>query len=161
MPVLRYKWHPYTRRHNYFMAVCGVALGIAGWLATGEERNWAPRILVCVFVLFCLLLLVDHETRIDVAASLVISEGRLFGRYLVWRRQAWVSDFTTVGFRRHRHSDGNDTVFVGLRRRSGRLMAVQYFSVGAGYPCDEAERAARNLAEATGLEIHQAAHSAP
>ena len=57
----------------------------------------------------------------------------------------------------NRQSDpeGCDTVFVGLRRRSGRLMAVRYFYAGTGQSSVEVERVARNLADATGLQLHE------
>ena len=84
----------------------------------------------------------------------MIREGWLFGRFLVWRRRDRLGEFTGVALRRQRDSEGNDTVFVGLRRRSGRWVPIQYFHVGQGQPCYEAERIGRSFSEATGLEFH-------
>ncbi len=154
MPQSRYKWHPHTRR-RYAFAVGAVALGVVVWLVTRGESDWSPRIITLVVVLVSLFLLVEQDTEIDAQAGMVIREGRLFGRYLVWRWRDRLSDFTGVGFRRHHDPEGDDTMFVGLKRRSGRLMPIQYFFAGAGKPCYEAERVGRSLSELTGLQVHE------
>jgi hypothetical protein len=154
MSISRYNWHPQKKRWRYAFAVIAVALGIVVWFATRSESDWLPRILIFFFVVVSLFLLIEQDVRVDGEAGVVVREGRLFGRYLVWRIRDRLSDFTGVGFRRHHDPDGGDTVFVGLRRHSGRLVAIQYFSVGAGGPCHEAEKAGRSLSEVTGLQLH-------
>ncbi len=154
MRIAQYNWHPYTRR-RYAFAVCAVAGGLAVWFAMRGESDWLPRIIPLCFVLISLFLIVEQSARVDVATGTVIRDGRLFGRYLVWRWRNRLSDFTGVGFLRNNDPEGGDTVFVGLRRRSGRLMAIQYFFVGSGFPCNEAERVGRSLSENTGLPLNE------
>ena len=154
MPISRYNWHPQKKRWRYAFAFIAVALGVVVWFAAWSETSWSPRILIVFFVFVSLFLLIEQDAHIDGQAGMVIREGRLFGRYLVWRMRNRLSDFTGVGFRRHHDPDGGDTVFVGLLRHSGRLVAIHYFSVGAGGPCHEAEKAGRSLSETTGLQLH-------
>jgi hypothetical protein len=110
---------------------------------------------VLFFVLGSLFLLVEQDARIDPAAGIVICEGRLFGRYLVWRWKNPLNDFIAVGLRRQTNPENGDTIFVGLQRRSGRLVALQYFFAGQARPCPEAQQAARRLADTTGLQVKE------
>jgi hypothetical protein len=156
MPISSYNWYPPTKQ-RYAITLGAVVLAVIVWLATRGESDWSPRIITLVVVFVSLFLLVEQDARVDGQAGLMIREGRLFGRFLVWRWRDQLSDFTSVGFRRQHDPESGDTVFVGLRRRSGRLVAIQYFFVGAGQPCLEAERAGRSLSETTGLPLHEEA----
>jgi hypothetical protein len=155
MPISSYNWHPYTKR-RYAFALGAAVFVIVVWLTTRGGIEWAPRIIALLIFLVSLFLLVEQDTKVDRKAGVVIREGWLFGRFLVWRWRDRLDQFIGVGFRRQHDPDGgNDTVFVGLRRRSGRLVPVQYFYAGPGQPCSEAERVGRSLLEATGLEFHE------
>jgi hypothetical protein len=155
MPISNYKWHPYTKRRYAFTVGAAVFVTVV-WLTTRGGIEWAPRIMALFIFLVSLFLLIEQDTKVDRPADVMIREGWLFGRFLVWRRRHLLSEFTGVGFRRQHDSEGgNDTVFVGLRRRSGRLVAIRYFLVGRGQPCYEAERIGRSLSEATGLQLHE------
>jgi hypothetical protein len=126
MPILSYKWHPYTKRRYAFTFGAAVFV-IVVWLTTRGGIEWAPRIMALLIFFVSLFLLIEQDTKIDGSAGVMIREGRLFGRFLVWRRRDRLSESTGVGFRRQHDPEGNDTVFVGLRRRSGRLVSIQYF----------------------------------
>jgi hypothetical protein len=154
MPVSSYNWHPHTRR-RYAFTFGAIALAVVVWFATHGESDWSPRIITLVVVVVSLFLLVEQDARVDSQAGVMIREGRLFGRLLVWRWRDRLSDFTGVGFRRQHDPEDGDTVFVGLRRRSGRLVAIRYFFVAAGQPCYEAERVGRSLSDTTGLQLHE------
>jgi|SRR6516165_9407573 hypothetical protein len=154
MPISRYNWHPHSKR-RYVFAFGAVALGIVIWFATRGESDWSPRLITSAVVLVSLFLLVEQDAKVDGEAGVMIREGRLFGRFLVWRWRDRLTDFDGVGFRRQHDPEDGDTVFVGLRRPSGRLVAIRYFFVGAGRPCYEAEKVARSLSETTGLQLYE------
>jgi len=149
-----YPWHPQQTRGRYAFAFAAVALALGVWLAALREPELWPRILTAIFALVAVGLLIEQDTRIDTDAHTVVREGRLFGRFRVWIWRHPLSEFTGVAMRRHSDPEGSDTVFVGLRRRGGRLMAVRYFYAGVGQPSVEAERVARSLADTTGLPLH-------
>src|SRR5215471_4257252 len=126
MPASSYNWHPFTKR-RYAFVVGAVVVAIGVWFATQGENEWSPRIIAFAIVLVSVFLLVEQDARVDAQAGVMIREGRLFGRFLVWRWRDRLSDFIGVGFRRQHDPEDGDTVFVGLRRPSGRLVAIQYF----------------------------------
>ena len=149
-----FDWHPHRIRRCAFICF---ALALAGvvWWATLQETHWYPRVLTVLCAMIGLFLLVQQDARIDSAAGTVTREGRLFGRYLVWRVRNRLCEFTGIGLERHYDPDTGDTIFVGLRRPSGRLVALQYFFVSRNRSCHDAERAALLLAAATRLPMHQ------
>lgn len=149
-PCARYHWHPFTKR-RYAFAVGAVGFAGFAWLASWDDNPWPPRVISLVIALVSLGLLIEQDTIVDGQAGLVIREGRLFGRILVWRRHHPLRVFTEVALRRQHDPEGNDTVFAGLHRRSGRPMAIRYFFATTGQPCCEAERFAQQLSETTRL----------
>lgn len=154
MPVSSYNWHPHTKR-RYAFTFGALALAAVVWFATRGESDLSPRIITFAVVFVSLFLLVEQDARVDSQAGMMVREGRLFGRFLVWRWRNRLSGFTGIGFRRQHDPEDGDTVFVGLRRQSGRLVAIRYYFVGAGQPCYEAERVGQSLAEATGLQLYE------
>ena len=151
-----YSWHPPYLRGRYVFAVVSVAVAIGGWLALRSEPELFLRILPSAGVIVAVAILIEHDTRIDADARTVVRESRLFGSFVVWLWRHPLSEFTGVTIQRESEPDEfRDTVFVGLRRRSGRRMWVCYFHTGVGQPSVEAERVARSLADTTGLQLHQ------
>ena len=150
-----YTWHPQATRGRYAFAAGAVALAVCVWLVTRSEPELWPRVIASIFALVSVFLTIEQDTRIDAAARIVLREGRLFGRFRVWHWSHQLSEFTGVAKRRQSDPEGCDTVFVGLKRRNGRLMAVRYFYAGTGQPSVEAERVARSLADATGLQLSE------
>jgi hypothetical protein len=149
-------WHPQQKRRRYVFAAGALALTVVVWLATRSDREFWPRLIASLFALVAFGVLIEQDTRLDADARTVVREGRLFGRCRVWLWRNSLSDFTGVAIRRQPDSDGGcDTVFVGLQQRNGRLMALSYFFVGIGQPSVEAERAAQNLVDMTGLQLHE------
>jgi hypothetical protein len=131
-----------------------VTLAVVVWWATRATGEWEPRALTAFFAVTALAVLIEQRARIDVVAGVLVREGRLLGR-VVWRWRHQLRDFTGIGLRRQSDPEGDDTVFVGLRRASGRLMAIQYFFVPAGAHSFEAEKMARSLADLTGLPLDE------
>jgi hypothetical protein len=151
--IFSYNWHPQSKKWRYVFAFIFVGIAVVVWLAMRGEKDWTPRLICFAVGLASLCLFVEQEARIDAQAGVMIREGRLLGRVLVWRWRDRLADFVEVGFSRSQDAEGNDTIFVGLRRRSGRLAVIQYFCVATGTPCYQAEMAGRSLAEATGLKL--------
>src|SRR4051812_43340372 len=120
-----YTWHPQQTKGRYAFAAAAVALAAFVWLTTRNEPEVWPRVLASFFALVAVALLIEQDTRVDADAYTVVREGRLFGRFRVWLWRHPLSEFTAVAMRRQSDPEGCDTVFVGLRRRSGRLMAVR------------------------------------
>jgi len=152
-----YSWHP-EKTGRYAISIVMAAVALCGWVATRSEPQEQPLILACTFAVVALAaaLHVDHDTCVDADARTVVRESRLFGRFRVWLWHYPLSEFTGVAMQRESDpGEGSDTVFVGLRQRSGRLMWVCYFHAGVGKPCVEAELVARSLADATGLQLHK------
>ena len=150
-----YSWHPPYLRGRYAFAVVPVAAALCVWPAMLGEPQLA-RILVAACALLAVALLIEHDTRIDADARTVVRESRLFGRFPVWLWHHPLSEFTGVATKRESDpGGGNDTVYIGLRRRGGGNMWVCYFHAGVGQPSVEAELVARRLADTTGLPLHQ------
>ena len=154
LTVTTYTWHPQQRRWRYAFAFGAMALAVLVWLSTVVETELWPRLLASAFALGAVALLIDQDTRVDTEAHCIVREGRLFGCFRVWLRRHSLSDFTGVAMQRQSDPEG-DTVFVGLRRRSGRFMAVRYFNAGTGEVSVEAERMARSLADSAGLKFSE------
>lgn len=151
-----YSWHPPYLRGRYVFAVVPVAVAIGGWLALRSEPELFLRILPGAGVIVAVAILIEHDTRIDADGRTVVRESRLFGSLVVWLWRYPLSEFTGVTIKRESEPDEfSDTVFVGLRRRSGRRMWVCYFHTGVGQPSVEAELVARSLADTTGLQLHE------
>jgi hypothetical protein len=132
-----------------------IILGVIVWVATRGESSWMTCVIAGSIVFISLFLFIEQQARIDVSAHRVVREGCLFGRNLVWRWRNQLKDFDGVGFQRSADPEGPDTVFVGLRRPSGRFMPVQYFHASLERRCYEANKAGEDLSEATGLPLYE------
>ena len=150
-----YTWHPPQKRWRYAFAVVAVTLAVFVWLTTRADPELWPRSLASFFALVAVVLLIEQNTHVDADARTVVREGRLFGRFRVWLWRHHLSEFTGIAMKRQSDAEGGATVFVGFRRRSGRLLAVRYFHADLGQSSVEAERVARHLAETTGLRLHE------
>jgi len=154
--MTNYSWYPQKTKWRYALAVSAVGLGVFVFLMTHTEPEFGPRILASFFALVAVFLFIEQDTHIDSNGLTIVREGRLFGRFRVWLWRHQLSEFTSVTMRRQIDPEGCcDIVFVGLRRRNGRLLAVSYFSAGSNQPSVEAERVARSLAETTGLPLDE------
>jgi hypothetical protein len=156
-PAMRsYSWHPPYLRGRYVFAVVAVAVAIGGWLALRSEPDLFLRVLPIACVIVAVAALIEHDTRIDADAHAVVRESRLIGTLVVWFWHHPLSEFTEVTTQRESEpGEFHDTVFVGLRRRSGRPMWVSYFHTGVGQPSVEAKLVAQSLADTTGLQLDQ------
>ena len=153
--MISYSWHPWRRLYVYAMGIFASALGVLSiWVfsrhASGPWSIFGYVFLVCGFFMF-----VEQQTRIDTKSHLVFREGRLFGWLRLWFTRRSLGDFTAVTCRRVEHVRDNDSVFVGLRRQTGQVMEVCYFTVASGYPCEQARREAQTLAQKIGLPLHE------
>jgi hypothetical protein len=134
-----------------FASALGVlSLWVASRRASGPWSIFGYVFLACGFFMF-----VEQQTRIDTKSHLVFREGRLFGWLRLWFTRRSLGDFTAVTCHRVEHVRDNDSVFVGLRRQTGQVMEVCYFTVANGYPCEQARREAQTLAEKIGLPLHE------
>ena len=124
------------------------------WFMSQSEPSWELYFFLSFYVFVALVLFVEQYTHIDANAGTVTREGRLFGRFRLWFRQHPLKEFTAVSTKRETDPGSqSDPVFVCLRRNSGQLIRIQYFSASAKQPCIEAERAAQSLAKTTGLPL--------
>ena len=153
--ITSYTWHPERKRWRYSFAATAVLLAGFVWMTTHNEPDVVPCVLASFFTLIAVALLIEKDTRVDSDTRTIIREGRLFGRFRVWLWRHHLSEFTGVATIRHIDPDGTDTLFVGLRRRSGRHLAIRYFYAGKGRASVEAELIARSLSEITGLPLHE------
>ena len=150
--MMNYLWHPQERSWRYTIALGIVVSAMVCWWVTRGGGDWALRILSLVFAIAALGLLTEQETHVHAGTRTLSREGRLFGRFLIWRCHRPLGDFTGVAVRHYEDSDGQVTFYVELVRPSGRSLAVRYFY---GRACSEARSAAENLARATGLQMHE------
>jgi len=149
---MTYLWHPQERGWRYTVAFGIVASAGFCWWVTRGGGDWPLRVVSLIFAIAALGLLTEQETYVDTATRTLWREGRLFGRFRVWRRRWSIGEFRAVSVKRCEDSDGQVTVYVELARPSGRPLAVRYFY---GRACSEARRTARDLAHATGLQINE------
>ena len=127
--VLNYNTQP-LGVDQHFIAVAASGVGV-GCLALGlyQHAMSAPAIgVVSLFIAF--FCFVKKQTSIDTESRIVSREGYLFGRLRLWFRRRPLSDFVAVRCRRCPKPGENDTVFIGLRRRTGRVMELRYYTVG-------------------------------
>ena len=138
---LRLNWHP----PGFKPWLAG-----AGCFAAGLRQTVLPlRIFGLLFMVAAGFFLVWQETIIDMQSRQLLREGRLFGRLCVWRRHYPLGEFVAVTCRRVVRSGEAETIFVGLRRNTGRIMEVGYFNRSSDY--SQARGLACRLVEATGL----------
>ena len=149
---MSYLWNPQERCWRYTIALGIVVSAIICWWVTRDGGDWALRIASLIFGIAALGLLTEQETHVHAETRTLSREGRLFGRFPIWRRRWPLGDFTAVAVRRYQDSDGQVTVYVELVRPSGRSLAVRYFY---GQACSEARSTAQALARATGLQMHE------
>jgi hypothetical protein len=155
--TISYNWQRLPRVYLYFFGAFFIGLGVlAVWVpaAAHESSHW-PTIIGYVFLICGFFMFVDQQTRIDTQSHLVFREGRLFGYLRLWFTRRSLGDFTAVTCRRVEHIRSNDSVFIGLRRQTGRVMELCYFTVATGYPCEQARREAQLLAQRLGLPLDE------
>jgi hypothetical protein len=137
------------------MAVAATGFGV-GFLALGlYQHAISASSFGAVSLLVAFFCLIKQQTSIDTDSRMVSREGYLFGRYRLWRRRRPLNDFVAVRCRRYPHPGENDTVFIGLRRRAGRVMELRYCNVTHGSPGSQAQSDARWLADITGLPLDE------
>ena len=150
--VVHYNWHP-PGIDQYFMVVAATGFGVI-FLALGlYQHAISASTFGVVFLLVGFFCFVEQHTSIDTESRMVSREGCLFGRFRLWLRRRPLSDFVAVRCRRYPHPGENDTVFIGLRPRTGRVMELRYYSVAHGSLPFQALSEASWLAEITGLPL--------
>jgi hypothetical protein len=102
---------------------------------------------------------IEQRVRIDPVARDVSREITL-GTACLWSSCGSLGDFSGIGA--YRLPAGTpqapaDLVHVGLRRATGGILAIRYFTARRGQPCPEAEAFAHSLAKTTHLECHEVA----
>jgi hypothetical protein len=157
MPATTFSYYWQRRKWNrYVMVVLVLAMSVYIWFDKRRTPNWLPMVVMSCVDLWVLTLLIDYRTTIDKERGTFIQEKLLFGRYRVGAVLLPLSEFIGVALDRYDDSDNSRTTFyVCLRRRNGRLMQVCYFAMKKGQRSDDAERAAQELAEMTGLEYEE------
>lgn len=150
--IICYDWHP-PGINQYLFGFIAIACGAGSILASIHESSRTLLIIGILFLFCAFFCFVKQETRIDTELRLVIREGRLFGRFRVWFTRYPFDAFAGVTCRRFERVRDNDTVYVGLRRKKGRIMELRYFNVASGYPDEQAKREAQNVAENIGLPL--------
>lgn len=144
----RRKW----KRHLIVLGVLGMTIGV--WIDQHGATNWWPRIIMLGITGWILTFLVDYRMCVDGQRKTFTNEKLLFGHYHVGARSLPLSEFNGVAIDSHDDSDGClTTYYVCLKRCNGRLMQVCYFEALRGRRSDEAEQAAQELAEMTGLQL--------
>lgn len=155
------EWHSVGKRTRFLLAAVCVLAGLwIAWHATTPSMVC----LAAVFGLGALAVQADQQVSIAAGSHTVSRRISLWGRVL-WSSSWPVADFTGVGSYRipaggrdHAH----ELVHVGLRRATGGVLAVRYFSVRRGEPCPEAEEYARDLEERIRLTgVTMANHGGP
>lgn len=148
-----YNWRQYPRVYQYALGLFICALGAVSLLVASRHVSSPWSIFGYVFLVVGFFALVEQQTRIDTESHKVSREGRLFGWLRLWFTRHPLGDFTAVTCRRFEQAQENDTIFIGLRRQSGRVMEVRQFTVANGYPCESAHREAEALARRLGLPL--------
>jgi hypothetical protein len=150
--VIRYHWQPAGTNRSFFAVAC-VGFGMMG-LWVGAYQKSLPFLIFGGFcllsaVLFC----IRREIRIDTESRAVILEDRLWGRLRI-RLTRWpLSDFIAVTCTSNRGNTIDGVLLaVGLRRRSGRILRIQYLN-----NCTEPLNEARWLAGKIGLPLEESA----
>ena len=150
--ILRLNWHPPGFKPRLVATVIG--LTGAGCLMAGLWQAILPLLIFgLLFLAAAGFFLVQQETIVDGEARQLVLEGRRFGRFCLWRRRYPLSEFAAVTCRRVIRAGEAETIFVGLRRITGRIMEVGYFNRGADY--SQARSLADRLVEATGLPVEE------
>jgi hypothetical protein len=103
-----------------------------------------------------LLLLFFRETQIDIQKGIVAEVCKLLGFVPVWRRQREFAQFRGIAVycSSDRESDDiSSTWQVALRPHSGRSIDIRQFTSLPGKESPDAQAFARDLSDATGLEV--------
>lgn len=156
-----FTWHPHPKPGRYALSISVLIFSIVGWIAIRSTPELWTRIVVSIFALCAFFSLIEQNTRVDEARSLIIREGLLFGRFRLWLWCHRLSGFTGVVLRKRSDPEHGDNVFVGLKRRNGRYLWVSYFHAGSDQSSVEAMRVARSLADATELQLFEDAALKP
>ena len=148
-----YEFHPNSKRTR---CIISLLLGIASiWVAL--HATTATMVVVAiVFAFGCLAAQVDQSLCIDTKSHIVSRKITLWG--LCLRSSHWsLKDFTGIGMYRNRvgPTTPSDLVHVGLRRATGNITSLRYFSIGARQPCPEADAFAHSLEKATNLKLYK------
>ena len=154
--IISYNWQRIPRAYLYLAGLLFIGLGaLAIWAPAAHKSSRWPAIIGYAFLICGFFLFIDQQTRIDTESHLVTREGRLFGWLRLWFTRRSLGDFTAVTCHRVEHVRDNDSVFIGLRRRTGRVMELCYFTVASGHPCEQARKEAQHLAQRLGLPLDE------
>lgn len=121
-----------------------------------------PPTLILVSIAFAfgaVALHVEQRVRID-PASRHVSREIVWGKICLRSSSHSLEDFSGIGAYRLTAGlpqAGTDLVHVGLRRSTGGILAIRYFTARRGQPCPEAEVFARSLEETTHLKFDEVA----
>ena len=151
--AISYEFHSVTKRTRYIISfLCAAACLWAGFHA----RTALLAFISVAFAFGAIAVQVDQRVCIDSSSREVFRQISLWGRRL-WSSHRSLDDFTEVAA--YRLPSGTpqapaDLVHVGLRRSTGSILAIRYFSTRRGQPCPEAEAFARGLEATTHLHFY-------
>ena len=155
--MFAYYWQP-RKLNRYAFTVIAFGMAAYIWIDPRFGFNWWPRLVIAGVALWSLRMLIDYRTSIDRESGTFTRERLLLGRYPVGGLRLPLTEFASVALDRYEDSeDSSRTFYVCLRQRTGRLMQICYFRVRNGQRSEDAEKAARELAEITGLQYENAA----
>ena len=154
--IISYNWQRLPRVYVYLVGALFVVFGsFVLWVPGTSASSYWPTIIGYAFLICGFFTFVDQQTRIDTQSHLVFREGRLFGSVRLWFTRRSLGDFTAVTCHRFEHIRSNDSIFIGLKRQTGRVMELCYFTVASGHPCEQARREAQHLAQRLGLPLDE------
>jgi hypothetical protein len=150
-----YEVHPTSGLTYWLTCAMALACGSGALFAAfhSGHRDAFTGGLGLLFLFFGLAMLIRRRSVVDTATRMVLVESRLFGILTLWSRCIPFSEFDRVLVRR-------ESLFVYLRRRSGRKVLVQYFNASEGSAWDAAAALARRLSADLHLEIDNGASGA-
>lgn len=153
--MISYNWHKYPRLYLYLIGIFFSGLGSLSLYAGFRHASGPWFIFGCLFLICGFFMFVEQQTRIDTESHLIFREGRLFGWLRLWFIRHSLGDFSAVTCRRFEHIRDNDSIFIGLRRQTGQVMEIFYFTVANGHPCEQARKEAQTLAQRLGLPLDE------
>lgn len=149
-PGLKLTWHPESDDHYGCALIFAVFSGSLTIIGYREAVPWMIFVgwALAPVALYCLRV---SQTTILPSAGLVIFELIFFGCARPYRRTRPLRDFTAV-VRKLSTSDEGDTVFVGLRPATGRVIWLRYYT---GHALARSSFESRRIATATGLPVEE------
>jgi hypothetical protein len=145
--VVAYSWHTSTPRLRNVLSLGLIAACV---MLSAHARSVPQALLAALFGWGAVAVQLDQSISVNKTGGHVDRTISLLG-HPMWSSHWDAKDFSAVGTYRLRGGDPKapvDLVHVGLRRASGTILAIRYFSTGPGEPCPEADTFAQDLERA-------------